>query len=278
MGNLQHTALKPLIGSEVHADRAALVSGVLGAEMRALLLERGILVFRDLALTLDQQRAITASIGPLTPGTAGDGLNKISADREEAPELAGYVETTFLWPFDGAIAQTTPCLGGSFRPIRLAPEGGQTEFLNAYAAYEGLDAAVKRQIDGLRAVHTQTSAGLASNPEASDTELASWRSIPAAVQPLVWEHDDGRKSLLLGAAIACIENMHPADSYDLLVHLRAHAARNEFVYSHQWRENDLVIWNNTGTLHRARPYAADSGRLLHRFTLTGTETIRAPRR
>jgi alpha-ketoglutarate-dependent taurine dioxygenase len=70
--------------------------------------------------------------------------------------------------------------------------------------------------------------------------------------------------------------MHPADSFELLTRLWAHAMRDPFIYSHEWRDNDLLIWNNSGTLHRARPYAASSGRLLHRFTLEGEEPIRAP--
>ena len=62
----------------------------------------------------------------------------------------------------------------------------------------------------------------------------------------------------------------------LLARLRAHMNRADYVYSHSWRMNDLVIWNNTGTLHRARPFDPTSGRLLHRFTLDGEEPIRAP--
>lgn len=276
MGKLEALALKPQIGSEVRADVSALTSGAVAGELRSLLLDRGVLVFRDLDITLDQQREITGSIGRIRSNSQGGDLHKVSADKEEAPELAGYVETTFFWHIDGNIAQTVPCLGGSFRPVRLAADGGQTEFLNAYAAYEGLDAETQRLVDGLRVVHLQTASGLNATPDASDDELARWRSVPPATQPLVWEHQDGRKSLMLGLSISHVEGMHPADSYDLLVRLRAHAMRDEYVYTHHWRENDLVIWNNTGTFHRARPYSATSGRLLHRFTLEGEEPIRAP--
>ena len=47
-----------------------------------------------------------------------------------------------------------------------------------------------------------------------------------------------------------------ADSYDLLCRLRVHMNREEFVYRHSWRADDLLVWNNTGTLHRARPCLA----------------------
>lgn len=276
MSGLEITSLKPLIGSEVRATVDALASGAFSNELRALLLERGVLVFRDLDITLDQQRDITASLGRIRPGVRGNDLHKISADQDEAPELAGYVETTFFWHTDGNPGQTTPCLGGSFRPIRLPANGGETEFLNAYAAYERLDEETRRLIDGLRAVHSKLNSGLTSCPQATAEQLVQWRSTASATQPLVWEHVDGRKSLMLGASISHIEGLHPADSYDLLCRLRAHIMQDEFVYTHQWRANDLLVWNNTGTFHRARPYAAASGRLLHRFTLDGEEPIRAP--
>jgi alpha-ketoglutarate-dependent taurine dioxygenase len=41
----------------------------------------------------------------------------------------------------------------------------------------------------------------------------------------------------------------------------------QYVYTHEWRMNDLVLWDNTGTMHRARPFDPDSERLLTRFTL-----------
>jgi alpha-ketoglutarate-dependent taurine dioxygenase len=160
--------------------------------------------------------------------------------------------------------------------VRIATNGGQTEFLNAYAAYDGLEEDTKILIDGLQAVHSRLTAGLTATPNPTDETLAEWRRAPTATQPLVWEHVDGRKSLMLGASVSHIEGMHPADSFDLINHLRAHVSRSEYIYTHHWRRNDLVIWNNTGTFHRARPYAADSGRLLHRFTLDGEERIRSP--
>jgi alpha-ketoglutarate-dependent taurine dioxygenase len=46
------------------------------------------------------------------------------------------------------------------------------------------------------------------------------------------------------------------------------------VYRHEWSEGDVVIWDNRGVLHRAMPYAADSGRDMHRTTFTGDEAIR----
>ena len=71
--------------------------------------------------------------------------------------------------------------------------------------------------------------------------------------------------------------MHLAESFDLLQRLRAWVTKPEYVYRHEWRMNDLLIWDNTGTMHRAKPYDMKCGRRLHRFTLDGEEPIRGPR-
>ncbi len=255
---------------------ADLVSGTHAARLRELLVDRGVIVFRDLGISPGEQRAITATLGPIRADSAGGELQKVTIDPEVSPEYAAYFANTLFWHMDGYHDQTVPSFGGSFRPAKLAPDGGETEFLGAYAAYEGLDEATRNLIDGLSVVHTALTSGLAGNPEASEAEIAACRQRPPAVQPLVWEHLSSRKSLMLGVAVSHVVGMHPADSYDLLARLRAHMNRPEYVYRHVWREGDLVIWNNTGTMHRARPFDPASGRLLHRFTIDGDETITRP--
>jgi alpha-ketoglutarate-dependent taurine dioxygenase len=47
----------------------------------------------------------------------------------------------------------------------------------------------------------------------------------------------------------------------------------QFVVRHHWQVGDLVVWDNTGLLHRALPYSRDSRRLMHRTTLVGDEEV-----
>ena len=278
MGEIEFTALTPAIGSQVQADAYALIGGRFADALSAMLVERGVLVFRDLDITTEQQRSITAMFGRLRTGGGGDGgsagLQKVTLDSRESPEYAAFFPTTFFWHLDGPYGQTVPCFAASLRPARLPPEGGETEFLNAYAAYEDLPAADRDLIDGLRVVHSAQASMSAAIPDAPEAEAARWRQIPRATQPLVWEHASGRKSLMLGGSVSHVEGMHPADSFDLLARLRCHMAQARYVYTHRWRMGDLVVWDNTGTLHRVRPFDPDSGRLLNRFTVEGVEPIR----
>ena len=65
--------------------------------------------------------------------------------------------------------------------------------------------------------------------------------------------------------------MDEAESAALLARLMAWATRPEYVYVHEWQLGDIVMWDNTGTMHRVRPYDLDAGRLLHRTTVLGDE-------
>jgi alpha-ketoglutarate-dependent taurine dioxygenase len=67
--------------------------------------------------------------------------------------------------------------------------------------------------------------------------------------------------------------MDLSDSEELLVRLRDWATQPQFVYRHEWKLGDLVIWDSTGTMHRALPYDHNSGRLMHRTKLEGEESI-----
>jgi alpha-ketoglutarate-dependent taurine dioxygenase len=80
---------------------------------------------------------------------------------------------------------------------------------------------------------------------------------------------DERKSVLVGATADSIVDMSPERGRALLDRLLAGATQAEFVVRHQWRRGDLVIWDNTGILHRALPYHPTSRRFLHRTTLAG---------
>jgi alpha-ketoglutarate-dependent taurine dioxygenase len=122
-------------------------------------------------------------------------------------------------------------------------------------------------------VHALEASLLMVTPEPSLAQLESWRMEPAREQPLVWTHASGHKSLVLGATAMGVVGRSAQDSNTLLTKLRDWVTQPRYVYRHHWRMGDVVLWNNTGVLHRVLPYAADSGRLLRRITLRGEELL-----
>jgi alpha-ketoglutarate-dependent taurine dioxygenase len=86
-------------------------------------------------------------------------------------------------------------------------------------------------------------------------------------------HLSGRRSLVLGATTESVVGMDPAEGRAFLDGLLARATAPDRVYRHEWEVGDLVIWDNTGVLHRALPYDATSPRDMHRTTLYGKEAV-----
>jgi alpha-ketoglutarate-dependent taurine dioxygenase len=113
------------------------------------------------------------------------------------------------------------------------------------------------------------------NKSPSPEQLAHWAKFPARVHPLVWRHVSGRRSLLLSSSVTRIVGMEERESDALLAWLTEWATQPKYVYRHQWRLGDLLIWDNTGTMHRAMPFDLESGRRLHRVTLEGIESFAA---
>lgn len=99
------------------------------------------------------------------------------------------------------------------------------------------------------------------------------RDGPATEQPLVWTQSDGRSALVVGSTADHIVGMDLEKGRALLKELLDWCTQPRFCYRHQWQKGDMVIWNNPGLLHRAHHYTLDSGRLMHRTTINGTEAL-----
>jgi alpha-ketoglutarate-dependent taurine dioxygenase len=110
----------------------------------------------------------------------------------------------------------------------------------------------------------------------SSEDFARWDAIfPRLEHPLVWNQEDGKSALLIGSTANDIAGMPEDESRALLDELLAWSTQDRFTYRHQWRDGDLVIFNNPGLLHRSYPYDNDAGRVMHRTTLKGREAIAA---
>jgi len=257
--------LTPRIGSEVRIDADTLLSGKHADEIRALLITRGALVMRDLDLTDDQLRTFTSTIGKVREGAISEdnGMLKVV-----------HIPGTYFWHVDGTYTEMPPFATVLAARV-VAPEGGETEFANTYAAFEDLPPEEQEYLSTLQVVHTMKAAFNNATPEPTLEQFKAWQG-HRGVRPLVWRHKSGRRSLVLGATASHIEGMHFVHSYELLQRLLAHTTQDKYVYRHKWRMGDVVIWDNTGTLHRVRPFDLACGRRMHRFAVEGVEPLAQP--
>jgi len=259
---LKATEMTPRIGSEVFIDAQALVAGAHADELRELLVRRGVLVVRGAHLDDAQLEKFASTIGKLREGALyePEGMLKIK-----------HIIGSYFWHFDGAYTAVPP-----FAPVLvprvLSPTGGETEFASTYAAFEDLPADEQEYLSTLEVVHSMQAAMMKGVHNPTWENMESWKGHQRTL-PLVWRHRSGRRSLVLGATASHVVDMHFADSYDLLNRLLAHTTQDKYVYRHHWRMGDLAMWDNSGTLHRVRPFDLSSGRELHRYSVAGVEPL-----
>lgn len=232
--------------------------------------EYAVLVFRNQPFANEEQLAFTqrldgelhtksataAILGKNRFGYAG-GLSDISNVNADG-KIVGPTDrrrmsmaTNQLWHTDASFQDPR----GRYSMLSckaLPPMRADTQFADMRAAYDALDDATKKEIEGLQAHHTVAYTKTILGFELSQKEQDD---LKGAVQPLVLTIPRSqRRSLYLAAHISSIVDW-PLPKGRLLVRdLTEHATRPEFVYAHEWRVDDFVIWDNRATMHRGRPF------------------------
>ena len=271
--------IKPKVGSRVvWDDRKDLFTPEAAQALRRKLAERTVLVFPRLNLTDDEQLAITDLMGgkvKLTgqfnkQTTADDNVYQVTLDKDINPQPE-YVLGTYFYHMDGMPVDFPPPFATMLSARKTAPKGGQTEFASTHAGFDALSDEEKRELEGMTVVHSVEASMVplrGSIPaEQYEKVIGIQRETP---RPLVFTHSDGHKSLLIGTTADRIADLPIPESRALLMRLNEWCAQPDFSLRHDWQEGDFVIWENTSALHRAIPYDAESGRMMHRTSIAGS--------
>lgn len=246
-----------------------------------------VLVFHDQQLEDDRQMAFARHFGELEiPRSGRANVNRrlrpeISdiSNLDEQGQLRGRADPrrfdqlgNRLWHTDGSFRRVPAALSMLYahQVPRPGPLGkGETEFADLRAAYDALPEAARSEIEDLVALHEVAW----SRAQLGFTDLLFGEKdvLPPVPQRLVRTHPgSGRKTLYLAAHAAEIVGWPLPDGRLLLRELIEHATRREFVYRHEWREGDLVIWDNRCTMHRGRHFSEREVRDLRRVTTRDT--------
>ena len=248
-----------------------------------------VLVFRDQRVTDEQQLAFTRQFGKLESYATPGHIKKASESRL-APGIADFSnldrtggimsDQDRVWFFK--LADRLWHSDSSFRPVpakysllsgRVLPSwGANTEFADMRAAYDALDARTKAEVEDLVCLHSLLFSREAIGfTEMTAEEKAAFQPVR---QPLVRSHPvTGRRSLFLSAHAGAIEGWTVPESRMFLRDLTEFATQPRFVYSHEWRPFDLVVWDNRQTMHRARRFDRNEVRDVRRTTLAGDEIL-----
>jgi len=278
----------------LHPTFAGEVSGIdcrgpLGADEVAAV-EAGmdryaVLVFRDQNISDEQQLAFTRHFGELesynTPGhirkreesRLGPGMADFS-NLDRTGKIMSAEDRVWFFKLGDRLWHSD----SSFRPVpakysllsgRILPSwGANTEFADMRAAYDALDARTRAEVEDLVCLHSLIYSREAIGfTEMTPEEMAAFRPIR---QRLVRTHPvTGRKSLFLASHAGAIEGWTVPEARMFLRDLTEFATQPQFVYSHEWRQFDLVMWDNRTTMHRARRFDRNEVRDVRRTTLAG---------
>jgi alpha-ketoglutarate-dependent 2,4-dichlorophenoxyacetate dioxygenase len=260
------------------------------AAVRAGFEEHSVLVFRDQDVTDEIQLAFSRRFGPpevTKVGSQGTGshfviLSTIGPDGKVVPadhRLILRAKANQLWHTDSSF-KPVPALASILSARIIPARGGETEYVSTRLAFARLDAASRNSLQNSFAWHdyahsrSQIAPDLASPEERAALPPQCWR--------MVWTNPVNRRGAVYLASHAyAVEGMEAAVGKRLIDELMEAVTTAGTSYLHQWREGDVVMWDNRATMHRGRPWPAHEPRLMVRTTISataadGVDTMRPP--
>lgn len=265
------------IGAEI---RGVTLSGDLDdaqvAAIRAALARHKVIFFRDqVALDDTSQEAFAARLGkpvahPTVPVAEGSRFLLELDSQDGFAASSWHTDVTFVPDYPEA---------SILRAIEVPEAGGDTLWANTASAYEELPAPLKILVDNLKAIHSNLYDYAGSFATAANSKLERYRAVFASTvyeteHPVVRVHPEtGERTLVVGHFVKNFVGLNSPDSQRLLAILQDHITKPENTVRWHWRANDVAIWDNRATQHRA---IADFGlqrRHLRRVTIAGPVAV-----
>lgn len=247
--------------------------------------EFAVLVIRGQPITQEQQMAFTKAFGPLDLGFKKVSNSHGRLQYRELADISNLTEdgqiaardnlriinnlANQLWHSDSSF-QEPPARYSMLHCVTTPSKGGETEFADLRAAYDGLPDDLKDEIADLKAEHFVFHSRFMLGDTNYRPEVLE--ALPPVQWPLVRTHPgSGRRLLFVGAHARQIIGMTVPEGRMLLADLLEHATQPAYVYRHHWQPGDLVIWDNRSTLHRGRRFNLNEKRELRRSTTLDAE-------
>lgn len=198
----------------------------------------------------------------LSPLSTRQEVMIISNIRENGQTLGALPDGELSFHFD-RVHQKKPTRATALHAIEIPDKGGDTCFANMYRAYETLPAAVKEKIDSHLALNSYDY-GATSSGQKNIVEGA-----PTAVHPVVRTiPETGGKSLFVSRLMTDrIIGLAEEESRELLDLISDHCEQSQFIYRHQWKVGDILMWDNRCTTHARTDFDGSQRRLMKRIAL-----------
>jgi len=273
------------LGAEIGFDLSRPIDERTFRELEGLFHDNVVVFFRGQTLSNERHIEFSRRFGELEvhivkkyllPGYPE--ILLVSNIKNEAGEHIGLADAGFTWHSDVSYRRfPSRCSLLYAKEVPRDANGtvlGDTVFANCIAAYEALPTAMRRRLDGLKAIHRYSARRRIENSPRPKLTPAQLAETPDIAHPIVRTHPyTGRKAIYVTAGECVgIGGMPEDEAVDLIAELDAHCIRPEFLYRHRWRVGDLVMWDNASAMHLAIcDYALPQRRLMHRTTVIGSQ-------
>jgi len=268
--------LSPAIGAEIRGvDLMRPVDAATRAAIHRAWLDHVIILFRDQKLSEGDQVAFTELFGEVGIRTRPKDLRPeaqtlhptvmlISNIRENGKPIGSLPDGEMMFHHD-TIHIKTPDKATCLYAMELPSRGGNTLFANLYKAYDALPARIRDRLADKKA-HHHYNYGTTVKGDRRGTE-----AFGESVHPVFWRHPEtGQRAVYVDRLMTeYVLDIARAESDALLAEIFDHCERPEFVYEHQWRVGDLVMWDNRCSMHARTDFPETERRLLRRTTVRG---------
>jgi taurine dioxygenase len=245
--------------------------------LRETWLQHQLLVFPAQPMSITDLERFAHGMGPYGEDPyfeAMPGHPHVAQVRREANETTRIFAEA--WHSDWSFMPSPPAatvLLGSIIP----PHGGNTLFANQYAAWDALPEDVKTRLRDAMGIHSARR-GYSKDGAYGEKDRESGRSmaikyddsaLKTQLQAIARVHPEtGRIALYVSPGYTLgIEGWPENESDEMMMYLFQHQARPEFVYSHRWSTDMLLMWDNRCLIHAATGGYEGHRRLLHRITI-----------
>lgn len=270
----------PRLGAEVGGVDLRAIDDLDFGVIHQAWIDHQVLLFRGQSLTDPDLAAFSRRFGDLDHAPIQENGRAIGSGMPEIYVVSNVIENGVpigslgygeaVWHTDMSYLPSPP-KASMLYALEIPPSGGDTSFVDMYAAFEGLPGTLKTRALGLMVKHdgTYNSGGYVRQ---GVTPTDDPRQAPGTMHPLVCTHpESGRRMLYLGRRkMAWLEGFDLAASDALLDEIWDHATRASYVWTHQWRVGDLVLWDNRCTMHRRDPFDPATRRVMHRTQVKGS--------
>jgi taurine dioxygenase len=220
--------------------------------------------FGELSSRTPEVKAHFARLAALVPEYLENGAAEVGSRftlsnvEEDGKKVGGLGNRELEWHNDQADLprlKTISCL----EALDFQQGAGNTFFCDTYVALETLPLELRKQLDNVFALH--------DSARYKSAEGKTHSTAPASIHPVVLAHPEtGRRCLYVNPSFTShIVGLTAEDSQALLDRLYAHAHQEQFVFEHQWRTGDIVIWDNVGLQHMRPPIDPTKRRTLRVF-------------